>query len=160
MLTVDKKYILDRCTEDVATECWVWNLSRNVQTGYAQSSPCLRQFGSISVHRAAFVLWVGSIPAGLQIDHLCRNHACVNPAHLRAVTQKVNILAGTGSPAINAKKTHCKQGHEFTAENTMVRKGRYGPQRSCRICVRSYDAQWRKISKVEKRPPRGRAAEV
>jgi hypothetical protein len=79
----------------------------------------------------AYELAIGPIPEGLTIDHLCRNRGCVNPAHLEAVTNRTNLLRGDGIAALNARKTHCKRGHEFTPENTYVwREG----TRACRAC--------------------------
>lgn len=63
----------------------------------------------------------------------CPHRACVNPAHLRVVTHAVNTLTGNGFAAANARKTHCIRGHEFTTENTLPRRGRYG--RRCRTCA-------------------------
>ncbi len=59
--------------------CWVWQNSRNSK-GYGQVSICGRVR---STHRMAYELLVGPIPAGLHIDHLCRNRACCNPTHRR-----------------------------------------------------------------------------
>ena len=72
---------------------------------------------SIQVHRYAYECFVGPIPASLTLDHLCRNRACCNPAHLEAVTHKTNILRGEGGGAINARRTHCKHGHPLAGEN-------------------------------------------
>lgn len=85
-------------------------------------------------HRIAHELWIGPIPTGHQIDHLCRERACFNPAHLEAVTQAVNLARGLSPTAINGRKTHCSHGHEFNAENTYIRKDTGG--RVCRPCAR------------------------
>jgi len=81
---------------------------------------------------------VGPIPDGLTIDHLCRNRACVKPAHLEAVSQRVNTLRSPiAVAAINARKTHCKRGHAFDDLNTRVSIGPNGQRRrDCRACHR------------------------
>lgn len=70
--------------------------------------------------------FVGPIPDGLQIDHLCRVRHCVNPAHLEPVTIAENVRRGA------AAQTHCKYGHEYTPENTVIHHG----GRECRTCNR------------------------
>ena len=97
--------------------------------GYGQ----LRVNGKMQyAHRAMWELMVGPIPPGLTIDHLCKNPTCVNVEHLEVVTQGVNTLRGSGPPALNASKTHCDKGHEFTEANTYIFDGR----RYCRACGR------------------------
>lgn len=74
---------------------------------------------------------------GMQIDHLCRNHDCVNPEHLEVVTQAENMRRGIGATAINARKTHCKHGHEFTPENIYRRPN----GRECMTCLKERNAK-------------------
>ena len=126
--------------------CWPW-LGRLYPAGYGEC----HLFGEGYAHRIAYILTRGPIPKGLQIDHLCRNRACANPEHLEAVTQRENILRGTGASARNAVKTHCIRGHEFTPENT-YREPTGG--RRCRTCFREWD---RRRSARGARPRRGAA---
>lgn len=83
-----------------------------------------------AVHRWVMRLIYGNIPAGKEVDHICRNRRCVNPVHLRFLTKRENILIGSGPPALNKKKTHCPKGHEYSAENTKIYRG----YRYCRAC--------------------------
>ena len=82
----------------------------------------------VPAHRAMWELMVGPIPDGYQVDHLCRNPPCVNLAHLEPVTQRENILRGIGPTAVNARKTHCSEGHPY---NQMNNRG----ERICGICT-------------------------
>ena len=82
----------------------------------------------------AYHFLAGSPPIGLQWDHLCLNHACVNSDHLEAVSCLINVRR---APTHNANKTHCPQGHEYTEENTY--RGARGNIRHCRICLKDWD---------------------
>ena len=68
-------------------------------------------------------------------DHLCRVRSCVNPAHLELISVKQNVMRGTGLTAMNAKKTHCPSGHEYTPANTYIFPD--GVERKCRECLRA-----------------------
>ncbi len=116
--------------------CWLWT---GAKTKYG--------YGMIWVggryamaHRYSYERFVGPIPKGLDIDHLCRVIACVNPAHLEPVTHRENLLRGNTVAAAHAAVTHCPQGHEYTPENTYV-----SPQgeRNCRACGRERDRRYR-----------------
>lgn len=80
-------------------------------------------------HRVSYEMYVGEIPSGLEIDHLCKNRLCVNPDHLEPVTRQENIArSDAGKPARD--KTHCPQGHSYSGDNLY----QHGGRRSCRIC--------------------------
>lgn len=86
----------------------------------------------IPAHRWAYEREHGPIPEGFEIDHVCRNRACVRPSHLRAVDHRTNVLAGVGHSAVNARKTQCPKGHEYTVRQRKDRS--CGFQRVCVIC--------------------------
>jgi hypothetical protein len=118
-------------------DCWIWNGATSAGYGHFH-------FGDTHVlaHRWSYEQAIGTIPNGLQLDHLCRTPACVNPDHLEPVTLAENVLRGISLSAKNARKTHCKHGHELTPENTYVRPSGF---RNCRACRTLY-------------PPKGLAA--
>ena len=121
---------------DKTDTCWLW--TGNTWKGYGQFS--IQQTPGVwkkaKAHCVAYGLIVGPIPDGLQLDHLCRNPSCVNPAHLEPVTNRENGLRGFSVAGIHARKTHCHVGHEFTPENTMRRHVGDFEQRECRACYR------------------------
>ena len=106
--------------------CWLWTGTINDQ-GYGISRRHFR------AHRIAYELLVGPIPDGLQLDHLCRVRNCVNPDHLEPVTARTNTRRGVGFAAQRAAQTHCKREHEFTEENTYIRRN---GTRLCRTCAK------------------------
>ena len=107
--------------------CWLWKRSGSDRYGRMSIGDHF-----VSAHRWAYEAFVGPIPEGMQLDHLCRQSRCVNPNHLEPVTPRENLLRGDGRPGINARKTHCKQGHAFDEFNTYWLPN--GKGRACKAC--------------------------
>lgn len=107
--------------------CWEWNASKT-SDGYGWFRD---GSGPVRAHQWAYEYFIGPVPEGLELDHLCRNRACANPYHLEPVTDRENTIRGVNA---RPKKTHCKQGHAFTPDNTYFRKN---GRRACRQCSRN-----------------------
>lgn len=126
-------------SEPDANGCWIWR-KRLSNVGYGQIG-VRRPEGvrTMSAHRVSYEAFVGPIPDGLVIDHLCRVRACVNPEHLEPVTQRQNVMRSPIAPgAINAAKTHCPKDHPYDDENTVHYMHKNGTTRVrlCRTCQR------------------------
>ncbi len=121
-----------------ASGCWEW------QGFIRKDGYCvLRVNGKKTLtHRFIYEYYYGNINPKLTIHHTCYNRKCANPTHLTEITLRENILDGNNSAAINARKTHCKHGHEFNKENTyFYPDGR----RLCKICnIRNTEKYWLK----------------
>lgn len=115
-----------------ACECWIW-MSTIATNGYGRFK--LNPKKSVPAHRFAYEQTIGMIPDGLEIDHLCRERACVNPAHMEPVTHKVNTLRSLNFTAVHAAKTHCPKGHPYDMTD-----GR--GSRMCRACNRVKQLAW------------------
>lgn len=107
--------------------------------GYGYISDGVRK---LTTHRASYEIRYGKVAEGLVLDHVCHNRdescpggpscvhrRCINPLHLEAVPQKVNVHRSHKSPsALQARQTHCKNGHPFDEANT------YRPPEGGRVC--------------------------
>jgi hypothetical protein len=122
--------------------CWLW---KGAVSGSGYGSFRVGAGVMISAHHFAYRELVGPVPEGLTIDHTCRNRLCVKPAHLEVVTMGENVRRGGNPAAHNARKTHCKRGHEFTPENTRI-SGR--GRRICLACERLYRDEHREELRV------------
>ena len=129
-----------------ADSCWLWTANKNTH-GYGR----LYLYGSkyVMAHRYSYELLVDKIPSGLTIDHLCREHSCVNPRHLEPVTIRDNTLRGVGPTAMNAKKTHCPSGHPYSKKNTRVVSGKTWIGRQCKICAYNHTKRYRAQRKAK-----------
>ncbi len=115
--------------------CWLWTASK-FRNGYGQFYDGQRNTGA---HQFSFEFFKGRVPAGLQIDHLCRTRHCVNPDHLEAVTCQENLLrSGDTIATKHAAKTHCPQGHLYDEDNTYHYRG----TRGCLKCRRFRAREW------------------
>lgn len=111
--------------------CWAW-LGAADRDGYGVFTVTVPRRTTVRAHRWAWESERGTIPSGLQIDHLCRTSCCVRPDHMEVVTQNENVARGVSPTALNARKTHCKYGHPFTPDNTYQANDHGG--RGCKTC--------------------------
>lgn len=134
-----KRPVKDRLLDLIEIDrCWVWKGSLS-RAGYGRLT--IREGGkkmTKSAHRVSYETFVGKIPVGLTIDHLCKNKACINPDHLEAVSQKVNVHRANPLWKQEAARTHCPQGHEYTEDNMYKYKTRSGGVcRNCKTCMKA-----------------------
>lgn len=152
-----RERLLNHCDRSGGPDaCWPWTAA--LYNGYGMvglGTPSRRIVGA---HRAAYEVFVGPIPAGLTLDHVCHTHdtSCpggktcrhrrrINPSHLEPVANGANVLRGRGTSATNARKTVCVNGHPFNDQNTYrwAPPGDQSADRTCRECHRIAEANRR-----------------
>lgn len=119
--------------------CWMWTASSDGQHGYGRYWAGGRL---CRPYRHAYEVLVGPIAERLELDHLCRTPACVNPAHLEPVTHVENVRRGGASV-----RTHCPQGHPYDEANTYIRAHGH---RGCRACHRAHVAVWNETQRQKR----------
>jgi hypothetical protein len=125
------------------TGCWLWTGSL-YPAGYGQLG--IGKYRKVTAHRASYETFVGPVPAGLQLDHLCRVRSCINPDHLQPVTLHENLLRGMGPTGTHARQTHCLRGHPLSGDNLYIwpgKDGGHGRTRMCRTCHSQCEARRR-----------------
>lgn len=107
---------------DKTDGCWIWMLKPNVGDlgsggGYGRFTYDNR---TRYAHRIAYELWVGPIPRGYQIDHLCHNRRCVRPEHLEAVTHRENIMRSRSPMILAHLAGTCVKGHPYEGRRCLI----------------------------------------
>lgn len=133
-----------RVDKSAPNGCWVWTAGK-ISAGYGTIS-----FGGRDrrTHCVAWEFQHGPVPDGLELDHLCRNRACCNPAHLEPVTHRENLRRGPTLSGINAAKTHCIRGHKLSGSNLFVNKKGH---RVCRACKAFKMREYNRIAAERRR---------
>lgn len=127
-------------------QCWPWR--GGVSSSYGQFAIDGRRDSvrRTTAHRVAYMIANGCDPGDLEVDHICSNRLCCNPDHLQAVTHEENIALSV------KRRTHCKRGHEYTAENTYAWEAPYRDRtrimRACRACRKLHDEKRRAKAEV------------
>lgn len=107
----------------IGDDCWVWDGHVDPISGYGRYGG--KNTTTILAHKQLWERINGLVPIGLELDHLCRNRACVRPSHLEAVTHQVNVQRGVDA---RPKKMFCKRGHAL--EDSYL----WRTMRQCRKC--------------------------
>ena len=124
-----KSYLWERVELEPNTGCWLWSLHLD-RYGYGQTAHKSKR---ITAHRLSYIAFKGPIPNGLSVCHKCDTPACINPDHLWLGTNKQN--AEDSVKKGRRSHTHCVNGHEFTPENTYIKRHRGKEYKACKICI-------------------------
>jgi hypothetical protein len=122
-----------------ADGCWRWTGARTGGSGGQPYAYLRMNKKNHYGHRLAYQTFIGPIPAGLEIDHLCRKRDCVNPLHLEAVTRRENLIRGETFTARQVALTHCPKNHPYSGDNLYI-----DPRgdRQCKECRREAYRRW------------------
>lgn len=149
---IDINRLMSCVVKDELSGCWNRTKSVHRITGYSNyrilienpNSP-RRDVIRTGAHRASYCYYNGDIDnsGDTVIDHICRNKRCINPDHLRQVSDRQNALENSiGVAALNAIKTHCKEGHELAGDNLKMLSHNGKQRRCCAICHSNSVKNW------------------
>lgn len=130
-MNMSKPAALERFTAKYVVSdsgCWLWQAALS-PAGYAKFRTGQGRKTALA-HRWSYQHYVGPIPEGLTLDHLCRTPACVNPAHLEPVTRFENNRRAT------LARTECFAGHAWETNARCWLDDRGYLIRQCRVCHR------------------------
>lgn len=129
--------------QNVEGPCWTWTACSYEGYGRLKVKP----FNSGKAHRVIYQLLRGPVSDDLVCDHLCKNTYCVNPSHIEIVTQTENLKRSNCASTINASRTHCVAGHEFTIANTYI----WRTKRFCLACNTRRNAAYHSRKRIARR---------
>ncbi|MFB6934536.1 HNH endonuclease [Streptomyces chartreusis] len=119
----------------VEGECWRWTGATN-KGGYGVIGRTGNGNGAALTHKAAYEFYIADVPAGLDLDHRCRNRWCWNPWHLDPVTRKVNVARGLRAPGYGPRERPlCPYGHQYDGKRVRPDGGAH---RVCETCHRAH----------------------
>lgn len=124
---------LDKVCKNGIDGCWnfVSSISHTGSGRFFMNGKCR------DAYRVSYELFIGEIPKGHELHHICENRLCVNPDHLKVLTRKDHLKCSPTQIAyMNAHKTHCPQGHEYTEDNLVPYLFKLNGKRSCLICAK------------------------
>lgn len=134
--------IIDRFLEKVVpttSGCWMWAGGSIKGYGELGGRNPEGRHTMLYAHRFAYEYFIGPIPRGLHLDHLCRTPLCVNPTHLEPVTRRENTMRGDAPTVVLHRLGVCRRGHRMTLENRYRLPGKPEGTGECRTCRHDRD---------------------
>lgn len=130
--------VLNRIEINPYNGCWIFTGKAGTPQGYGQVSKQCEDGKTRPdyVHRVSFEHFVRPLLPGEEVDHVCKHPRCVNPDHLEAVSRHTNWERSNCPSAVNARKTHCQNGHPLSGENLLQERDGH---RRCRECIRQWE---------------------
>lgn len=126
---------------DPVSGCWICQGAQS-DDGYCSITLDGKQ---MPAHRAVYLVKVGPIPDGYEVDHTCRTRPCIRPDHLEAVPPLVNKERSM----VARRDNRCRRGHLMTPENTYTLRRTDGRvSTSCKACVLAGNRRRREAAKA------------